>query len=142
MERVVNPPNTKTIPNSSSNSIGNIQRAAPPVDLCTDKLVAQPATRLSAQSSRWQRVAEDRLGVAELTCPEPLTIDVDADEWHAAVTFCTTSTRRARHRCLIKYPAKLLSLNLARRVPARDQNDADQEQNDFEGLQKPEQQAE
>jgi len=42
--------------------------------------------------------------------------------------------------CLIKYPAK--PLYLTRRVPARDQNDADQEQNDFEELQKPEQQAE
>src|SRR5215475_4593801 len=41
--------------------------------------------------------------------------------------------------CLIKYPAK--PLYLTRRVPARDQNDGDQEHNDFEELQKPEQQA-
>jgi hypothetical protein len=39
---------------------------------------------------------------------------------------------------LIKYPAK--PLYLTRRVPARDQNDAGQEHNDMEGLQKPEQQ--
>ena len=37
--------------------------------------------------------------------------------------------------CLIKYPAKLLCLNLVRRVPARDQNDADQKQNETEGVQ-------
>src|SRR5215510_6826454 len=50
------------------------------------------------------------------------------------------TARAAYIAYLIKYPTKLLYLT--RRVPARDQNDANQEQNDIERLQEPEQQAE
>ena len=49
-------------------------------------------------------------------------------------------TRGIHTACLIKYPAKLLYLT--RRVPACDQNDADQEHNDSEDRREPEQQPE